>query len=796
MTNSRSLALCALLPLTLLAACGGNESRKVRYVERGQEFLAAGNLDKARVEFSNALQIDPNDAKARYYAGQIAEKQVKPRDAVANYQAALEADPQMIAARSALGRLYLLGGLPDKAREVIAPGLTAAPEDAQLRTVRGGLRALEGDLAGAMEDAEAAVKAAPDDEVALAFLAAQHARQKHQAEAIAVLQKGLERLPDSVDLRVILAEMLYQTDRKAEALEQLRMVARQHKEQIAHWQRLAQLQLLEKDTDGAIESLREAVTANPDSIEAKTALVTLIGSHRTVPEALAEMQKFADAEPKRADLKIALAQFQEAANDQPKAEATYRAVIKSEALETQGLVARNRLAAMLVRRNDIPAAETLLAEVLKENPRDNDALILRAGIEMSRNETAAAITDLRAVLRDQPTSVPLMRALANAHLQDGDAALAEEALRQAVQANPLDPQSRFDLASLLTASGRGKQALPVLEQLIKDAPDNVQAREAYFRVQTTLGDFEGARATATELKTLRPDLPTGSLLLGALHEHDRKLDDAAREYDAALRLSNDPTAALTALVRVELARKQPAKAIERVQLVIDRAPRLAPARNLLGEIHLAGGNFQAAIKAFDDTIAQQPAWWVPYRGKMLAQLRAKQAEQAVVTLGQGIEKTGALELYGDLAVVHEQQGRFDAAISTYEDALKRHPRSVEVANNLAMMLVSHRTDKASLDRAAQVAQLLTGAEQPAMLDTLGWVKYHHGALGEALPLLQKAAERAPKSPAIRYHLGMAQLRSGDHAAAKLSLESALAGNAKFTGAEDARTALANLGNAG
>jgi Flp pilus assembly protein TadD len=138
----------------------------------------------------------------------------------------------------------------------------------------------------------------------------------------------------------------------------------------------------------------------------------------------------------------------------------------------------------------------------------------------------------------------------------------------------------------------------------------------------------------------------------------------------------------------------------------------------------------------------------------------------------------------------------DQAVATYEEALKRYPGALPVANNLAMLLVSHRKDKASLDRAAQVAQLLAGNEQPSMLDTLGWVKYRNGAVGEALPLLRKAAEKSPTSAEIHYHLGMAQLQSGDRAGAKLSLESALSGTPKFHGAEDARSALASLRGAG
>jgi cellulose synthase operon protein C len=92
--------------------------------------------------------------------------------------------------------------------------------------------------------------------------------------------------------------------------------------------------------------------------------------------------------------------------------------------------------------------------------------------------------------------------------------------------------------------------------------------------------------------------------------------------------------------------------------------------------------------------------------------------------------------------------------------------------------------------------VLDGAEQPALLDTLGWVKLHNGDLADALTLLQKASGKAPKSPEIRYHLGMAQLRSGDRPAARQSLQVALAFGIEFQGIADARSALDSLRDAG
>ncbi len=66
--------LTALVALLALGGCGGAQSRYTRSMERGQEFLEAGDLEKARVEFRNAMQISPQSAEARYQTGVVAQR--------------------------------------------------------------------------------------------------------------------------------------------------------------------------------------------------------------------------------------------------------------------------------------------------------------------------------------------------------------------------------------------------------------------------------------------------------------------------------------------------------------------------------------------------------------------------------------------------------------------------------------------------------------------------------------------------------------------------------------------------
>jgi cellulose synthase operon protein C len=146
------------------------------------------------------------------------------------------------------------------------------------------------------------------------------------------------------------------------------------------------------------------------------------------------------------------------------------------------------------------------------------------------------------------------------------------------------------------------------------------------------------------------------------------------------------------------------------------------------------------------------------------------------------------------ASIHELSGRFEDAIAIYEQLLKEQPNSEVLANNLASLLSDHRTDKASLSRAYELAQRFRRSEVPQFKDTLGWASFKVGKLDEAARLLKDASEKMPEMPVFRYHLGMTHLAMNRKDAARQELEKALSLGAKgdFSEAEQVKQALKGL----
>jgi tetratricopeptide (TPR) repeat protein len=792
--RSPGLLLPTLALLTLgLAACAGADERKARYFEKAAAFLAQNDLEKAQLELRNALQIDPNFLAAQLLMADVAMRLGDPRRALQLYQAALEQDATNLEARAGLARVYLFGGLPDEAQKVAAQGLVQAPDSPELLAVRGAARARLGDAQGAMQDTERALELDPANENAAALMAALLMLQDRPDDARTVLEAAIAAVPKSTDLRIVLAD-IYARSGDAERAEQaLREIVGLQPDKVAHRFALARFYQSQRRIDEAESALRQALEIAPDDLEVKKALVDFVAAQRSVDAGLALLRQFEAADPKNLDLKLATGDFLATRGRPDAARAAYEQVVKTGADKFQALVARNRLAAYEISQKRYDEAGRLIGEVLASNPRDNDALALRAEIAASKGDAAAAIADLRAVLRDQPTSIPIQRALATAYLQTNDTALAEETLRKAIDANPAVPELRVDLARVLVRTGSGERGLEELRRTVEEFPENMPAQEQLFLMYAQRNDTANARRIALSVKSARPDLALGDYLLGLVELAEGNDDRAIAALQAALKLQPDSAEPLTALIKAYMQRQSPAEAIAVLRDTATRQPGNAHARNLLGEILVSQKQGTSAVAAFDEAIRIAPAWWLPYRGRTLAQMQLQQFDAALQTLEKGMQATGgAVPLGIDLAALKERVGKPEEAIGVYDRLLERSPTNALLANNLAMLLVTYRTDAPSLERARQLVEPLKSSRDPAVMNTVGWVNYKLGRYSEALPLLQQAADAVPGSPLMRFHLGMAQLKAGQTDAAERNLEVAVQSGARFPGAEDAKAALEQL----
>jgi tetratricopeptide (TPR) repeat protein len=799
----RYRACCAaVLALVFIAGCGGAQGRYESHMAKGQSFYSDGNFEKARIEFRNALQILPNDAQGRFMYGRSMERLGKVREAAGMYQGAIDIDTNHAAARAALGRVYVFAGAPEKALELVEPAIALKPEDAELLTVRAAARAQLQQPEAALADAQEAVALDAGNENAVALLASIYRQRNEAAKAIELLKGTLEKKPEATELRQVLALLYLSTGEKTDAESEMRKYVESRPTDTKPRYQLAIFLTGEKRLDDAEKVLQQAIAAaakkddgaEEATDEARLVYADFLAAQREPAKGVAALEKFMAESPDNYDLALGLGALRQRMNDNDAAIAVYQKIIADARKKPQGLVACNRIAAIHVAAGRIEPAKELVAQVLAENPRDNDALLLRGNLALQANDPATAIGDLRAVLRDQPDAVAVLRTLARAHAANGEGALAEESLQRAVQLAPQDAGARIELAQFLAQNGKSEQALPLIEQTVRDNPTNAQAREVLVRLYIERRDFAAAKVAADDLETLAPDRAVGYYLAGLVAQAEKRNDDARAGFEKALELQPDAADALAALMRLHLSMNRAAEAHALVGRSLARDEKNFVARNLLGELHLAARELERARAEFGKVVATAPRWTLGYRNLALTQIAGNDERAAIATLEKGIANAGQdFSLVADLAALYERGKQFDRAIGAYEALVDKRQGLTAAENNLAMLLVTYRTDQKSLDRARELTQQFASSPNAALLDTHGWVLYRRGQFAEALSVLERARKIAPDAQVVRFHLGMAQYKSGQSAQARENLQAALSSPRQFSGAEEARAALAAMG---
>ena len=207
-------------------------------------------------------------------------------------------------------------------------------------------------------------------------------------------------------------------------------------------------------------------------------------------------------------------------------------------------------------------------------------------------------------------------------------------------------------------------------------------------------------------------------------------------------------------------------------------------------------NFQEAEGALKKAIAMQPLWPAPHTNLAnlyLVQGRKKEAVEKFESALTANPKDPAG--YLSLALLYERDKDFPNAMKVYERALKENPGFWFAANNLAFLTAETATKKEDLGRAKTLAEdaIKMQPNQPALVDTLGWVYFRMGDIGQARGLIEQALAAAPNSDVLNYHMGAVLLKLGQKDEAREKLRKALEGAEDYPGRGDAEKLLKEIG---
>jgi tetratricopeptide (TPR) repeat protein len=750
--------LFSLMLASLLVGCSHDPNvRKQKYLESGMRFFEKGKYNEAAIQFSNAIQVDPNFAPAHYQLGLTYLKLQQISRAYQELSTTVDKQPDNVQAQIDLANLLIGARQFSQAKEHLDVVATKQPDNPQYHMALANYHAGMKELPAALQEMQKAIAANPNGAELYLNLAVLQMSAGQFDAAEASFKKAVSVDPKMIGAQLALGSFYQTRGRLPEAEEQF----------------------------------RHAVQTDGNNTDARSALVRLLVFEGKNGEAEAFLKQTKSDLPNNPAAYTMLGDYYfELANDPDRALNEYEALYRDHPKDAK---VRKNYIQLLILKNRLEEAAKIDDEILKINPQDSDGLILRAQIKLRQGRPSEAVTALQDVLPRDPDNAAAHFQLGVAFDQLGDQSRAASEWREAVRLRPDFLDAHRSLAGVSIAKGDWNalsQTAATIISLQPGAPDGYVFQAI---AQANLKRPEQAESSIEKAIEVAPKNPLGYIQLGALRASQSKFADAEKAYRQALDLSPESADALAGLMRVYLAEKNPDKAVQIAREQIVKSPNNSGFYDLLGTALFEGKkDFAGAEAAFqkaisldannNDAVLKLGEVYVAQGGNDKAIAFYEQATK------QHPRDLGTLILLGEL---YESKKDWTNARATYQKVLDIQSDNPIASNNLAYVMLQQG---GNVDVALAMAQTARRAmpDNANAADTLGWAYYKKGAYGSAIDLFKEAVQRSPNDPSFHYHLGLAYQQAGKPALAREHLETVLKMNPNFSEADDVKRVLAEL----
>lgn len=453
-------------------------------------------------------------------------------------------------------------------------------------------------------------------------------------------------------------------------------------------------------------------------------------------------------------------------------------------------------AVMAYRLGDDSRALRLTQRWLALTPNNLDARQLEVVLNARLGHASVAVDEIQALLRNTPgysllqlgellaaeagaaKSMPVMQQLAAADprsaaahfilaklaLQNQQPNLAVSEAERAVTLKPQWDQALVLQAQALVAAGRTDDAVKLLQPRVKAAPGNTGLQLAYAGLLAQIGRNTAAEAAFNAILKQQPRNADALYALGLLALQANRLSTARDDFTHLLGTGQRNNDAFYFLGSTAEMAKQYALAMQWYQQVDGGqywlAAQIGSARLLLVQHQPV-----QARTYIDKLAAADPDDALQFR---LAEAQmfsdAGDSQTALQVFDQALtENPGNSELLYGRALLRENLGQVSQAEADLRLILSRQPDNAEALNALGYTLTVYSTEyqqaRSYIEKALQLKP-----DDPAIMDSMGWVEYRLGHYPQALGYLRKAYARLG-DPEVAAHLSEALWASGDKQAA-------------------------------
>lgn len=422
------------------------------------------------------------------------------------------------------------------------------------------------------------------------------------------------------------------------------------------------------------------------------------------------------------------------------------------ALDADNMDARKSLTALALQQGDLDEVVTQMDYMLRHSSDPGETFRM-VTVVLARHENKAAAVDATQQLVDRyPDSYEAWMALSRLAVVAEQLDRALVAVERAIELQPDTATAIILKAQVLVRQERKADATTLLGDAVTRQPDNTELLFAYGRMLLDGEDLDGAREQFGKVFTLDPEHADALYSLALLELETGNFKSGEEHLKQLLALKQHVQNAYYYLGYATLEQGKDEEALD-------------------WYLKVESGDYwsQAQLRAAGIMVKQDN---IPGMQEHMRSLRQKNSEMAVqlyIIEGQTLTDAGlheqAFDLYAralqhtpenlDLlysySLTAEKLNRLDITETNMRRILEQDPDNVRALNALGYTLAD-RTER--YEEALQYISKAYAQEpdDPAIIDSMGWVHFRLGNLGKAREYLQQAWDMSNDSE-IGAHYG-------------------------------------------
>jgi tetratricopeptide (TPR) repeat protein len=480
-------------------------------------YVSRRDTSRAESEYKLAAEISPVGSPARVRLADFYVVMGRRDEARSTLKEITVAAPDYLPAWRRLGELAFVERNFEEAGSAAAAVLKKNPSDLDARFLTGRIRLAKRETTAAIEDFRKVLGVEPNSAPAHHQLALAHLQAGNIQQARAELRETKRLAPNFLEASLLLSQLDIQTGALRPAIDDLERLIARRPDALAGYGLLVSAHLTARDPVRAVATARALIKAFPREPRGPYLLgVALLGQGNRA-EARNQFARALSLSPGFVEPLSQLVSLDLAARQSDVAVARVR---KQVGIVPESAPHQMLLGQVLIARNELPAAETVLLKAAELSPQLTGPYLGLGQLYARMGRHEEALAKLTEALRLNPQDVGLAMARGIIYEQTGDFPKAREAYERVLAINPRFAPAANNLAWLHSEHGgeREKEKALALAQTAKDAaPDDPRISDTLGWILYRRGDYQRALALLQESAAKLPDNPQVQYHLGMAH---------------------------------------------------------------------------------------------------------------------------------------------------------------------------------------------------------------------------------------------------------------------------------------